>query len=650
MRLAPLLLGLLFVGSASAAEPASWLAEWFSPELRRLEQQRVQLEQELTNLGAPVVGQTVEQFGYQHTRLAAAPLNPAWVQIDLGSPQTLDWIALVPAQLDWQSIDRPAYGFPKRFRIDLSDDPAFQRFITVADFTESDFPEPAVSPVSVQVSGVKARYLRVTVTKFAIENEQHFFALGEIMALSGNRNVAIGRPVTVSGRYELKPRWSQQNLVDGRTPLGPPIRKELLGYDGVFVDTPEDGATPFMQVTLDRVVTLQEVRLHPVHARIGADVPGFAFPLSFRVEAAADDTFTNPILLFESNEFDNPGNNPVTIPASGISAKAVRVLFFSGRPLPNRRYGLSEVEIYADGVNVARQGAVVASEDYSNFSRGWPRSSLIDGFTSYGRLMELPEWLSSWNHRRALQLGLGMLAQQRTSVLEHSVNRGFRVVGGVVAMIAGVSILLAWRGRLRRQRELEQLRLRLARDLHDEIGSNLAGISMLSEMGEENSVSSEAREDWREVNRITRESVDAMREVLWVLGARQEAGIELIPQLQRASTRMLRRQQVTWREIPETLPAGFPMEARRQLFLFFKEALANIAHHAEAQQVTLALRAEPEEVVLEIEDDGRGFDPATVRRGTGLASLTERARLLKARLVLDAAPNQGAKIRLHVPV
>ena len=125
--------------------------------------------------------QTAEQFGYQHPRLDTPPLNPAWVQIDLRSAQPIDWIALVPAQLDWQSFDRPAYGFPKRFRIDISDDAEFLVFTTVADFTESDFPEPGIAPVAVRVSGQSARYVRVTVTKFALENGQYFFALAELM-------------------------------------------------------------------------------------------------------------------------------------------------------------------------------------------------------------------------------------------------------------------------------------------------------------------------------------------------------------------------------------------------------------------------------------------------------------------------------------
>lgn len=632
-----------------AAEPTSWLAGLLSPELWRIEKQRTALEMELNALGTPVVGQTAEQFGYQHPRLDAPPLNPAWVEVDLRSAQAIDWIALVPAQLEWQSWDRPAYGFPKRFRVDISDDAEFLSFTTVADFTESDFPDPGVAPVGVAVWGQRARYVRVTVTKFALENGQYFFALGEVMALCGNRNVAIGRPVTVSSRYELPPRWSQQNLVDGRTPLGPPIRKQLLGYDGLFADMGEDDTPPVMQVDLGKTVELQEVRLHPVHARIGADVPGFAFPQSFRVEASADAKFTTPVTLFESVDFPNPGNNPVTLQVSG-AARAVRVVFLgTAATQPARRFGLSELEVYAGGVNVARMGTVTATPDTSPLSKDWPRASLIDGYTSYGQLMELPEWLAMWTRRRDLQPELAALAERRVGLVEQSLNRGLRVLSALAVGLALGAVGFALRVRQRRRREIEALRMRLARDLHDEIGSNLASLAVTGELAAE-TAAAEDREDWKEVQRVSRESMEAMREVLWVLGAREEAGMDLATRLQRTAQRMLARQKIQWIETPQNPPTEWPAESRREVFLFFKEAMANVVRHARASRVELGARIDDGEFVLTVRDDGVGFDPPHAHEGVGLKSLRERARDLRGHMTIQSAPGDGTTVILRAPV
>jgi signal transduction histidine kinase len=649
-RFASAMLGLFLASAVSrATEPASWLAELLSPELRRIEQRREAIEHELAALGAPVVGQTAEQFGYQHPRLDAPPLNPAWVQVDFRSAQPIDWIALVPAQLDWQSFDRPAYGFPKRFRIDIADDAEFLVFTTVADFTESDFPDPGVAPVAVHVSGQSARYVRVTVTKFALENGQYFFALAELMVLSGNRNVAISRPVSVSGRYELAPRWSQQNLVDGRTPLGPPIRKELLGYDGLFTDIPADNSPPVMEVDLGRTVELQEVRLHPVHARIGADVPGWAFPQSFRVETSADAKFTTPVVLFESADFPNPGNNPVTLQVSG-AARAVRVVFLgAGTAQPQRRFGLSELEVYSGGVNVARQGAVAATPDTVPVSKGWPRALLIDGYASYGRLMELPEWLSTWTRRRELQTELAALAERRGPMTERGLARGFELLGWLAAALALGAVIFFYRVRRRRRRDIEALRLRLARDLHDEIGSNLASLVVTGELAAE-TASADDREEWLEVQRVSRESMEAMREVLWVLGAREEAGIDLATRLQRTAQRMLARQDIRWLHAPENPPSAWPVEARREVFLFFKETLANVVRHARARRVELRAQVVRGAFVLAVSDDGVGFDPAHAREGVGLKSLRERARDLHGQMTIQSTAGGGTTVTLRVPL
>src|SRR5690606_31476784 len=147
-------------------------------------------------------------------------------------------------------------------------------------------------------------------------------------------------------------------------------------------------------------------------------------------------------------------------------------------------------------------------------------------------------------------------------------------------------VVFAYRVRQRRRRDIEALRLRLARDLHDEIGSNLASLAVTGELAAE-TAGADQREDWREVQRVSRESMEAMREVLWVLGAREEAGIDLAARLQRTAQRMLARQEIHWLAPPESPPATWSVEARREIFLFFKETLANVVRHSRARRVEL---------------------------------------------------------------
>jgi len=634
-----------------AAQESAWSA--LSPALRAVGREQADLRRELAALGTPLVGQTVAEFGYLHPRLPAPPPASPWVQIDLQSPQPIDWIALIPAQVDWQPAGGPAYGFPPRFRVDLSDVPDFSSSVPIAVFTESDFPEPGIAPVPLRAGGRVARYVRVTVTKLAVENSQHFFALAELMIVSGGRNLAVGRPVQANAAGTHPPRWSRDNLVDGRTPLGPPVTRELLPYDGLYTG-PDGGRPLFMQLDLGRPLPLQEVRLHPVHARLGADIPGFLFPSRFRLEASDAHDFSSAVAIFTTGEtdFPNPGNNPVTLRAEGITARYLRFTMLApSRSFTRDRFGLSEIEVYSGNHNVARTATVTGTPDPAPMSRDWPKSQLVDGFTSYGRLVELPAWLAGWQRRAEIRARLDALDGASSPLAAAARHRAAWLAGGLALALLGVATGFIVRQRRRRAAELEELRTRLARDLHDEIGSNLAGLAVLSEsLAQQPAATPAARDDWLEVNRIAHESTDAMREVLWVVGAREEAGFELPEQFRRAAARALTGRTVNWTDCTAPLAADWPADCRRQAFLFFKEALANVARHSAANVVDISATLRDGFFELTVYDHGRGFDPATAARGIGLTSLRDRARNLGGTCTITTHPGNGTRVTLRVPV
>jgi signal transduction histidine kinase len=343
----------------------------------------------------------------------------------------------------------------------------------------------------------------------------------------------------------------------------------------------------------------------------------------------------------------NPGSNPVTIPTEGVEARYLRISGLPQTPGAQPRFGLSEVEIYSNEENVARKAVVARQLDPWPTSVNWPPQLLVDGFTSYGRLIELPEWLAGWNLRRELRAELAALDAAQPELLLEAQRRARELAivaaGGLALFIAW----LIWRSRRRRAREMEALRLRLARDLHDEIGSNLAAIAVVSEMAVNEAPPGAAADEWQEVHSIAREAMDAMREVLWVIGAREEAGFDLLARMRRVASRMFTGRQIVWREFPETIPDEVPVPVRRQLFLFYKETVSNAARHARATELQVTLRFAPREVRLEIADNGCGFDPSAAPSGVGISSLHERARRLRGQVRITSAPGAGTTVALH---
>lgn len=625
------------------------LTSWLSPKLIEVERRQKEAKQSFDALGEPMVSQTVPQFGFmvapQFGKEYPTEKQERWVELDLGKGYDIDQIALIPVRMDWHLLEHPSYSFPKRFKVEVSDDPRYEWKQVVGDFMKEDFPYPGVSPVIMPVKGFKVRFVRLIVTAPRI------FALSEIMVMKGNRNIAIGCRVNASDSAQNPPRWAVDNLVDGRMPIGAPILYEELPYDGLYAGEPEKEMPVWMQLDLGSVMSVEEVRLHPIHGRLGTDSPGYRFPSQFRIELSNTEDFTKPTILFETKEpFSNPGNNAVTIPAFGTEGRFLRIVLIPGDlPVGGWRFGLSEVEVYSGGQNVARNAKVEATHDPYPVRKDWPKTLLVDGCTSYGRIIELPEWLNNWTRRKELKAEIEALNQQQVELLAEGARRLWLLLGGLGTISAAGLIAIVINARRVRQRELNAFRRQIANDLHDEIGSSLAAIAVISENAAEYP-GEQSPEDFQKINRIARETTDAMRETLWIAGSRAELAIDLMKHLQLAATRMLPRRDVKWLSTVEAFPTDWPVEPRRQVFLFFKETLANIVRHSRADKIELSAKIVENQFELEIRDNGRGFQPNLANAGIGLQSLRQRAGALKGTMHIETRPGAGTHVVLKVPV
>jgi hypothetical protein len=180
------------------------------PEVARLDAPLQQARDELAKLPVPAVAPSPSN-GY-HSGIETRPDSVKWVQVDLGKPVAIDAVRLVPAR-PTDFPDTPGFGFPLRFRVELSDDPQCRKAEVVADHTARDFGNPGEEPFVVRPGGRTARYVRVTATRLWKRTGDYVFALAEMQVESGGRNVARGVRVTALDSIEAG-RWSTRNLVD----------------------------------------------------------------------------------------------------------------------------------------------------------------------------------------------------------------------------------------------------------------------------------------------------------------------------------------------------------------------------------------------------------------------------------------------------
>ena len=155
------------------------------------------------------------EFGW-HSQISAKPDAVKWVQLDLGRSIAPDRVLYVACHDNFNSIGA-GFGFPARFKIELSDDATFATRVTLLeDQTQADVPNPGVTPRTLAVSGKSGRFLRLTATRLAPRQNDFIFALAEIQVLDATgKNLALGAAVTSLDSIEAPPRWSRKNLTDG---------------------------------------------------------------------------------------------------------------------------------------------------------------------------------------------------------------------------------------------------------------------------------------------------------------------------------------------------------------------------------------------------------------------------------------------------
>jgi cytochrome c551/c552 len=153
--------------------------------------------------------------GY-HSNIETAQDVVKWVQIDLGASKPIEQIYLFPAHVAYGGHPGPGFGFPHRFRVEVSDDASFQTSQTLADETSADVAASGNTPWLIAApSAVSARYVRVTAEKLWERTNDFIVAISELAVISGGENIAQGATVTALDSIEAPGGWGRSYLVDG---------------------------------------------------------------------------------------------------------------------------------------------------------------------------------------------------------------------------------------------------------------------------------------------------------------------------------------------------------------------------------------------------------------------------------------------------
>lgn len=204
----------------------------------------------------------------------------------------------------------------------------------------------------------------------------------------------------------------------------------------------------------------------------------------------------------------------------------------------------------------------------------------------------------------------------------------------------------------RQQLKIQQVRNKIATELHDDIGSTLSSIHLFSEVAKKeinNREGLQALPMLEKIESSSQEMMQSMSEIVWAIQPNNDDTTNLLDKIQSFANELLSSRNIIFRfEYPDHFHSfPIPMEVRRNIYLIFKETINNIIKHSQATTVDMMVSLEQKEISISISDNGVGFDKQFPAQGNGLRNLQDRAEEIGGRLLIKSQPDKGTCISLH---
>jgi ligand-binding sensor domain-containing protein/two-component sensor histidine kinase len=224
----------------------------------------------------------------------------------------------------------------------------------------------------------------------------------------------------------------------------------------------------------------------------------------------------------------------------------------------------------------------------------------------------------------------------------------------VLCAIAVCSIIyVIYRVRLKQVLKLYRLRSSIAKDLHDDVGSALSSIALLSRIAQNGKTNArlQPEEIFSRIGDTSKRMIDLMDDIVWSVNPDNDRFSNMLVRMREYVVEMLEAKNIafTFKVSPNIDELKLPMQMRKDFFLIFKEAVNNLTKYAEATNAAIIIERNKNNIITTIEDDGRGFNPQIIHSGNGLKNMQERAAALKGKLSIETS-SKGTCVTLIVAV
>ncbi len=207
--------------------------------------------------------------------------------------------------------------------------------------------------------------------------------------------------------------------------------------------------------------------------------------------------------------------------------------------------------------------------------------------------------------------------------------------------------------RLEQQQALQREKLRIAQDIHDDLGVRVTQISLVSAVAQADpAFPAKARAEFDRISRMSRELVSALYETVWAVNPENDnldaVGTFLCQKINELCTQAQLRCRLHVVDLPQNIQIS--SQARHNISMAVKEAVHNVVKHANASLLTVRVAFDDMLLTVCIEDDGRGFQASDAAAGHGLVNMKRRLQDIGGKCLVESTPGSGTIVRLEFGV
>lgn len=221
-----------------------------------------------------------------------------------------------------------------------------------------------------------------------------------------------------------------------------------------------------------------------------------------------------------------------------------------------------------------------------------------------------------------------------------------------ILSVLGIIIYLFLMYRFRQKLFTQRVQDKIARDLHDDVGSTLSSIAILTQVAQNqfDNAPEKAKRILGEISQNAQEMLENMSDIVWTNKILNDNFEQLMVRMQEFTAKMLEPKNINYEfRFDETLKnVKWNPQKYYEFYMIFKEAINNSVKYSDANLLTVSILKEKNSLILKVDDNGKGFERNKVKNGNGIANMKKRVEQMKGVFTINSEINKGTKIEVRI--